>query len=120
MKILEGKHLYAFYEAVILPQFTDFDDEITWNGSQDTGPDETAHYFKHGKDEYALIFEDYDGHGRSDEYIREHVLEHHTTYEFINPCSETSRPPSYFLVLPTPYRYCPNVTGAFTLLRLIP
>ena len=116
---MHDKSLYDFYECTVLPQFGLKNVAITWSGSQQTGPDEFAHYFKLNKIDYALIFEDYDGSGRDDDYIRENVLERHTDYEFVEPTSDTGSSPTYDgFHLPAPSMYCENVTGSFTLIKM--
>ena len=118
---MRNESLYDFYRHAVLPQFGLKDVNAAWSGSQQTGPDEFAHYFKLDGTEYALIFEDYDGCGRSDEYIREQVLEHHANYEFVQPTSQTDRAPTYDgFRLPAPCMYCVNITGSFTLIKLLP
>lgn len=118
---MKDKSLHDFYQHTVLPQFSIKSVSIVWTGCQQTGPDEFAHYFKLNTVDYALIFEDYDGLGRNDDYIREHVLEHHASYAFVNPTSDTSKFPTYDgFRLPAPSQYCENVTGNFTLLKLLP
>jgi hypothetical protein len=117
---MQGKSLYDFYEHAVLPQFGVAAVGISWSGSQNTGPDESVHYFSVGGSDFALIFEDYDGLGRNDAYIRENVLEHHVDYEFVNPASNSGCLPSYDgFRLPAPSKYCKNVTGNFTLIKLL-
>lgn len=128
MEITIGPHtkitdeaLYAFYTHAVLPQFGIQGVTITWNGSQATGPDESAHYFTVDCVDYALIFEDFDGLGRNDAYIRENVIGHHSSYSFVQPIASSATPPSYDgFNLPTPYQYCENITGTFTLIQLVP
>jgi hypothetical protein len=116
---MQDKPLYVFYEKAVLPQFGIKDTAITWDGSQDVGPDETVHYFQIGKQQYALVFEDYDGKGRDSAFIKEHVAIRSPKFTFVEPEAETNSSPSYDgFRLPTPYQYCHNVTGTFTLLKL--
>jgi hypothetical protein len=116
---MNGKSLYNFYEYAVLPQFGVKNTIITWNGSQQTGPDESVHYFSVNNTSYALIFEDAGGLGQNDDYIHENVLEQHSSYSFVQPIAATSSAPSYDgFHLPAPYQYCENVTGSFTLLLL--
>lgn len=113
--------LHDFYKYAVLPQFGIKNVPIIWQGSHDTGPDETAHYFKLKEQDYVLIFEDYDGNGRNDAYIKDNVLEYSSLYEFIKPTSQTSNSPSYNgFKLPAPSMYCSGVTGTFTLIKLLP
>lgn len=116
---MTDKTLCEFYANAVLPQFGMKDFYVTWTGSQQAGPDEFIHYFKINNIDYALIFEDYDGIGRNDDFIRENVLERHTKYEYVEPISATSQSPTYSgFRLPPPSQYCENVTGSFTLLKL--
>lgn len=116
---MNDSSLHEFYEHVVLPQFGIKNTAITWGGSQQIGPDESAHYFVAKGTDYALIFEDAHGLGQNDEYIREHVLERHISYSFVEPIAATEPSPSYDgLHLPAPYQYCKNVTGSFTLIEM--
>lgn len=116
---MNGKSLYDFYEQVVLPQFGIKNTDIIWSGSQQTGPDESVHYFSIDNTNYGLIFEDAGGLGQNDEYIRENVLEQRSSYIFIQPIAATNSAPSYDgLHLPAPYQYCENVTGSFTLISM--
>lgn len=118
---MREESLYDFYEHVVLPQFGFKDLALNWDGSQRTGPDEMAHYFAVDGTDYALIFEDAGGLGQNDAYIRQYVLEHHSSYSFVKPIAASGSSPSYDgLQLPAPCQYCENITGIFTLLKLIP
>lgn len=116
---MHGKPLYTFYEKAVLTQFGIKNMQITWEGSQDIGPDETVHYFSIGKQTYALMFEDYGRKGQDTAFIKEHVAIRNPNFKFVEPKAGTSNPPSYDgFHLPVPYHYCHNVTGTFTLIEL--
>jgi len=112
------KWIYGFYENAVLPQFGIHNEPITWEGSQDLA-DEAIHYFRIGKQPYALIFEDAGGLGQNEDFIREYVAIRSPKFTFVEPTSQTNNSPSYDgFHLPVPCRYCFNVTGTFTLLKL--
>jgi hypothetical protein len=112
--------LHQFYQFAVLPQFAMQDCHISWGESKLGDGDEAIHYFACEGAEYALIFEDYDGLGRNDAYIRHHVLGRFAAYEFVKPTSATNKAPTYDgFRLSTPSVYCDGVTGNFTLLRLL-
>lgn len=115
---MDGKSLYDFYEKLLLPQFGIKDMQVEWNSSEDVGPDEVVHYFSANSEDYALVFEDYDGLGRTEAFVKENVKLKSDTFEYVNPSSHTDVPPSYQIKFPTPYQYCVNVTGTFTLVKL--
>lgn len=115
---MNGKAVYKFYERVLLPQFGIKDVLIEWKGSDDVGPDEMVHYFSTSASAYALVFEDYDGLGRMESFIRENVKLRGDNFEYVLPVSYSDFSPSYPIKFPTPYQYCDNVTGMFTLVRL--
>ncbi len=115
---MEGKSLYDFYEKFLLPQFGFKDTKIEWSGSDDVGPDESVHYFSASSNVYALIFEDYAGLGSSKNWVKENVKLKNENFEYINPTSHSDQTPSYPIKFPTPYQYCVNVTGTFTLVKL--
>jgi hypothetical protein len=115
---MDGPSLYQFYEKAVLPQFGLKDAQIEWQNSQNI-VDEAVHYFQIGQQAYALIFEDYDGVGRSAAFIQEHVAIRSPKYSFVGPIAQATNPPSYDgFSLPAPFQYCFNVTGTFTLLKL--
>lgn len=117
---MDNEALYAFYSYVVLPQFGVGDNEVQWQGSSVLGPDEWAHYFSLDGTAYVLIFEDAGGLGATESYIRQEVLVSERPFEYVKPISEAPHSPSYDgFHLPTPYQYCPNVTGTFTLIRLL-
>ena len=115
---MNGKSLYNFYENVLLPQFGIRDTQIEWNSSEDVGPDEVVHYFSANSEDYALIFEDYDGLGRTETFVIENVKLKSDDFEYVSPTSHSDVPPSYPVKFPPPYQYCVNVTGTFTLVKL--
>ena len=115
---MHGEPLYSFYENVLLPQFGILNAPINWKRSEDVGPDETVHYFSIDADDYALIFEDYDGLGRMAAFVKENVDLKADSFEYVVPTSHSNVSPSYSIKFPTPYRYCVNVTGTFTLIRM--
>lgn len=115
---MNGKLLYEFYEKVLLPQFGLKGIELKWSSSDDVGPDESVHYFSTNTDKYALIFEDFGGLASSEQWIKEKVKIVNNKFEYINPTSHTDHRPSYPIKFPTPYEYCKNITGTFTLVKL--
>lgn len=116
--LMESPSLYQFYEKVVLPQFGIKNAAIDWKDSQNI-VNESVHYFQIDKQSYALIFEDFDGKGRDPAFIREYVAIRSPKYSFVNPTAQATNPPSYDgFQLPTPFEYCFNVTGTFTLLEL--
>jgi hypothetical protein len=115
---MDGKALYELYEKFILPQFGIQSKEIDWDGSDTLGPDEEAHYFKINGKRHALIFEDYGGLAVEQDYIGENIDLQGKGFAYINPVSATEHSPSWLVKFDTPYQYCHNVTGAFTLIEL--
>lgn len=115
---MDGKSLHEFYDKVLLPQFGIKDKETKWGGSEDVGPDEVVHYFSIDSDDYALIFEDFGGLGSSEAFVKENVKLKNDSFEYVAPTSHTDYSPSYPIKFPTPYQYCVNVTGTFTLVKL--
>jgi len=115
---MNGKSLYDFYENVLLPQFGIKNVDIEWVSSEDIGPDETVHYFSTESEEYALIFEDFGGLGSSEEFVKENVKLKRGGFEYVIPTSYSDFSPSYPNKFATPYQYCANVTGMFTLVKL--
>ena len=115
---MEGNSLYDFYEKFLLPQFGIKDTKIEWSNSEEVGPDENVHYFSADSEDYALIFEDYGGLGRTEAFVKENVKLKNDNFVYIAPTSDTDVSPSYTVKFPTPYQYCVNVTGTFTLVKL--
>lgn len=115
---MKPEYIYAFYEYALLPQFGIENEHIAWHGSHKLGPDETAHLFSTDTSDFILIFEDYDGLGRDPSFIEETLRLKSDTYAYVKPKSQTSTSPSLRLTLPTPYKYAPNITGSFTLLKM--
>ncbi|HSH18516.1 MAG TPA: hypothetical protein VK978_03960 [Candidatus Saccharimonadales bacterium] len=116
---MEGTSLYEFYAKVILPQFGMKGVDIQWLNSQDVGPDETVHYFYVEGVKYALIFEDFDGLGRDEDFVREHVDLQDLDFSYVKPTSASANTPSYSIRFPVPYKHCHNVTGTFTLIKSV-
>ncbi|HKX72938.1 MAG TPA: hypothetical protein VJM32_02915 [Candidatus Saccharimonadales bacterium] len=119
---MADEHLQSFYTSAVLPQFGIEDDAITWEASRELGPDELTFRFKSEGQTYVLIFEDYFGLGRSEDFIKEHLDFSKGEYEFMPPLSaeDKDRLPSYVgFKLPVPFKYCEGVTGTFTLLKVL-
>lgn len=114
---MQGRALYELYEKFILPQFG-IKDETTWDGSDTLGPDEDAHYFKIKDKRFVLIFEDFGGLAVERNYIEENIDLKGKGFTYIEPISATEHSPSWIVKFETPYQYCHNVTGAFTLIEL--
>lgn len=89
---MEGTPLYEFYSKALMPQFGFINADITWIGSVTLRPDEVAHYFTIGIIEYVLIFEDYDGLGRNEQFIKDAVIKPGQKHEFIVPVSHQQFP----------------------------
>ena len=117
-QIVNGKSLYEFYEKFLLLQFDIKDKQISWGHSDRLGPDENAHYFQFEGESYVLIFEDYGGLALKKAFIEETINLQGKRFEYVPPISETDQSISYMVKFPTPYQYCENVTGAFTLIKL--
>jgi hypothetical protein len=115
---MNGKHLYEFYEKVLLPQFGIKGVGVEWASSKEVGPDEVIHYFSVRPDNFALIFEDYGGVGSTKQWVLENVNVKNGKFEYVSPTSYTEHSPSYPIKFPTPFQYCVNVTGMFTLVKL--
>jgi hypothetical protein len=118
ISIMEGKSLYDFYEKFLLPQFGIKKVQVEWARSKDIGPDETVHYFSVDNADYALIFEDAGGLGNTETFVKESLELNNSSFEYVNPISHSDIMPSYPVSFPTPYQYCANVTGVFTLVKL--
>jgi len=115
---MKSEYIYAFYEYALLPQFGIENERIAWQGSHQLGPDETAHFFSTDAYDFILIFEDYDGLGRDPSFIEETLKLKNDVYTYVTPKPHSNASPSLRLTLPTPYKYAPNITGSFTLLRM--
>jgi len=116
---LSEQSLHTFYAYAVLPQFGIKDCDIEWQAAEALGGDESLHRFSSEQRSYALIFEDYEGLGSNEAFIKDRLLGDKESYEFVLPISETSISPSYNgLGLPAPSQYCDNVTGTFTLVEL--
>lgn len=115
---MKPEHLFAFYEYALLPQFGIENQDISWHGSSTLGPDESAHHFSVANYEYILIFEDYDGLGRSPKFISETLALPEGQYIFVTPKAYTDTPPSLHFAFDTPFKYAPDITGTFTLIKL--
>lgn len=115
---MKPEYLYAFYEYMLLPQFGIEGEHIGWQGSTDIGPDETAHYFSTDTHDFILIFEDVDGLGRDPKFIEDELGLSRENYTFVKPKAHSDVSPSFRLIPPAPYKYAPNITGSFTLLKL--
>ena len=121
---MDQQALHQFYEYALLPQFGfTRGPGFIWHKSVKIGPDETAHHFSRtnadGTDDYVLIYEDFQGLGRVEAYVREHVELRGRDFEYIPAMSPPDISPSLRLDVPTPSQYAPNVLGTFTLIRLI-
>ncbi len=114
---MHGKSLYEFYEKFLLLQFGIQDQKIVWSHSHDIGPDEVAHYFEMDGYRYVLVFEDYGGLAVEEKYVQETLNLEDNSFQYISPISATKHAPSYIVKFSTPYQYCENVTGAFTLIK---
>lgn len=115
---MNGKSLYDFYEKVLLPQFGIRDVQFEWSASEKVGPDENVHYFTTDSVDYALIFEDAGGLGSTEAFVKEKVKLKNNSFKYVNPTSNSEYAPSYPIKFSTPYQYCTNVTGMFTLIKL--
>jgi hypothetical protein len=116
---MKDTSLHDFYQHAVLPQFGIRDTAISWTITRRTEGDDGIYYFISDGISHALIFEDYDGLGRTDGFIRDEVLNDYADYEFIKPTSQSYHSPSYDgFRLEAPSRYCPDVTGTFTLVKL--
>lgn len=113
-------YLRVFYQDAVLPQFGVDMGQIAWGHIETTGPDEFYYRFWIEECEYILMFEDYEGWGRSASYIESELGLRVGEYEFVPPVSATGVAPSYdgFRRMPAPYQYIEGITGTFTLLRV--
>lgn len=114
---MQGEHLYNYYEQAVLPQFGLNTPPYEWLESRRIAGDEIVHIFRVGEQKYTLLFEDYAGSALSGDYVREHIIDSSGSFDFVEPTSQSSMPPSYDgFKLAAPSRYCENVTGIFTLI----
>jgi hypothetical protein len=116
---MDKKFYQEFYTKAVLPQFGFNDAKVAWGAHKRVGPDEFAWAFEIDGTDYILIFEDYDGLGRHEEYIRENVTGK-AKFTFVEPTSKSLVAPSYNgFKLPVPYKYIEHITGTFTLIKLL-
>lgn len=117
---LSEETLHTFYTYAVLPQFGIKDCDITWQPAEVVGGDESLHRFSALDRSYALIFEDHQGVGNNEDFIREKLTGEEKPFELVEPISQTAISPSYDgFRLPAPSQYCPNITGTFTLVELL-
>lgn len=118
---LAKRELYAFYAYAVLPQFGIEEIEIHWETTEALDDDDVSiHRFNTDQGSYALIFEDYDGFGRNESCIKDYILSDDQRFEFILPLSATESSPSYDgFHLPPPSKYCADITGTYTLIKLL-
>ncbi len=112
--------LYSFYSHAVLPEFgfTEGKD-INWINSRCIEADEFAHTLTINSMPHILIWEDYEGIGSNQEFVTTHVC-NGAKFEYIIPVSQTDISPSYDgFRLDSPSQYCENVTGTFTLIKLL-
>lgn len=117
-----GEHeLHTFYTYAVLPQFGIENTDIRWEAGEILIPgDEAIHRFSTYESSYALMFEDCGGIGLSESFVRDAILSGDQRFEFVPPLSSTESSPSYDgFHLPVPSKYCPNITGSYTLIRLL-
>jgi hypothetical protein len=118
-KLIDENGLYDFYTYAVLPQFGIASTPIAWQGVEQLGPDEFLCRFHIDNECYALVYEDYDGLGRSDAFIREKVVHKGQDYRFVQPVSQSNTSPSYDgFKLQTPSQYVEGITGTFTLIKV--
>lgn len=115
---MDGDALYEVYEKFILPQFGLKNQTIEWEGSDTIGPDEEAHYFDADDVRYALIFEDIGGLAVDRAYFKDNIHLKGKGFSYVEPISATEHSPSWLVKFDTPYQYCHNITGAFTLIQI--
>lgn len=117
---LNEQTLHKIYTYLILPQFGINNCDITWQPAEILGPDESLHHFYTLNRSFALIFEDYQGLGSNERFIADKVLKSDQPCKLVVPISTTTISPFYDgLRLPAPSQYCKNVTGSFTLIKLL-
>ena len=109
---------HQFYEYVLLPQFGMEDGGFNWKRCEVVGPDEKVHYFTFKEIDFALIYEDYDGLGRTSKFIEDNVKLVHSHFEYIQPTSKSDVAPSYPVKFPAPSKFADSITGMFTLVRI--
>ena len=111
--------LYTFYSYAVLPQFGIIDARVEWHSSEYMDGDEAVHFFGVDEQSYALIYEDYEGLGNNESFIRNNVLKEGQSFVFVEPESATAISPSYDgFRLPAPSQYSPNITGSYTLVKI--
>ena len=118
--ILTKQTLEELYEKVIVPQFAIEDDlaGIVWRGHSTIGPDADAHHFFIGKKEYALVFEDYPGLGVVG--IHDEVAAPWQQVMCVGLTGhEDEAEELWFGPKELPAKYVHNVTGYFTLVRIV-
>jgi hypothetical protein len=112
--------LHAFYAHAVLPQFGLHRHDIAWQPAQELDGDESLHRFSTDERSFALIFEDHQGLGNNEAFIKNTALDDGASFRFIAPISETSISPSYDgFRLPAPSQHCHNATGTFTLIEVL-
>ena len=118
-KPIDERTLYDFYTHAVLPQFGITDATVIWQDTEQLGPDEFLYRFRIDNERYALVYEDYDGLGRADAFIREKVVHEGQDYQFVQPVSQSNTNPSYdgFKLRP-PSQYIEGITGTLTLIRI--
>lgn len=116
---MDDKFYQIFYTKAVLPQFGLKGLDVVWGERKSLGPDESAWPFRIWESHYVLIYEDYDGLGRSEEFVKEHITGS-KKFDFVSPMSKTSTAPSYGgFHLPAPYKYVRDITGTFTIIKLV-
>jgi hypothetical protein len=117
--VMDEKFYQMFYSKAVLPQFGIKTLDVVWGERRVLGPDESAWPFRIWDTQYILIYEDYQGLGNKRDYVKEKVVGS-DKFEYVEPTSKTSAPPSYnFFHLPAPYKYVRDITGTFTLVKLL-
>jgi hypothetical protein len=116
---MDDKFYQILYNKVVLPQFGMRGTEVVWGRRKALGPDESAWPFRIWDSHYVLVYEDYQGLGSNEQYVKDHVTSARP-FEFVLPTSKTTISPSYDgLHFPVPYQYVKDITGTFTLIRLL-
>ena len=116
---MDEKFYQMFYAKAVLPQFGLQGTDAVWGERRVLGLDESAYPFRIWDARYILIYEDYQGLGRNPDYIKKEVAGS-DKFEYVEPTSKTSSSPSYSgFHLPVPYQYVRDITGSFTLIRLL-
>lgn len=116
---MDDASLHNFYKYTILPQFGISSESIEWGDSKRIEGDEFIHPFVIGSTSYILLFEDYVDSGCTTEYINGYILPPGAKFKFVEPIAHTILSPSYdSRQLTAQARYCENITGVFTLLKI--